>query len=368
MKISRRKDREWVIDFTHEKKRVRRIIKGTRRMAEEAARHEKERITKEKYGLIKPKKKIWFEDYVKEYEKNHVKGTRSENTRKYNIQTLKAHFKGKFLSEITPGDIDRYQTKREKDGVSKTTIKLELSLLRAMFNRAIDSEDYGIEKNPVKKSIKKLSKIKSRRKRILTFDEVERLQKVADNPWSGHLPLFLLIAIHTGMRKMEILSLRWEHIDFKNKYLIVTEERSKNGRARNVPMNRVIFDALKELDKKHEFVFFSRKTGTHIKNIKTAFKMACEKAKIRDLTVHDLRHTAASILVNDCGMSLVTAGKILGHSSIEQTADYVHSREEHERQGIEQLGEILANSRKKVDKTVDFVDIPKPANRLYNYN
>ena len=366
MKITKRKDREWVIDFTHEKKRIRRTIKGTRRMAEEAVRKLKEDITNEKYGLTVPRKKVRLEDYVKEYTENYLNKMKSAKNRKYIIGTLMSEFKGKFLTEITPGKIDRYKTKRQKDGVSNVTINRELALLKAIFNKAIDGEEYEINGNPVAKA--GLLPEDSRRERILTVKEMERLIKVAENPWGNCLPLFLTIALNTGMRKMEILSLKWEHVDFKNKHLVVTKDRAKSGKERRVPMNGVVFDALKKLDRKHDYIFYSPKTGTHVKNIKTAFWRACDKAGIKNLTVHDLRHTAASFLVNDCGIDIVTAARILGHSDIQMTVKYVHPSEAHKRLGIERLGEIFKTGRHKVDKPVDFVEIPKPSTRSYQYN
>jgi len=345
MKIKKQKDREWVIDFTHEKKRIRRIIKGTRRMAEEAVRKLQEDITNEKYGLTVPGKKIRLEDYVEEYEENYIKGTKSEKNRKYIIGTLMSEFKGKFLTEITPGKIDRYKTKRQKDGVSNVTINRELALLKAIFNKAIDGEEYEINRNPVAKA--GLLPEDSRRERILTVKEMDNLIKVAENPWGNCLPLFLLIALNTGMRKMEILSLKWEHVDLKRRYLIVPEERSKNGKERKVPMNNVVYEALKKLKRNNEYIFYSPKTGSHIKNIKTAFWRACDKAGIKNLTVHDLRHTAASFLVNDCGIDIVTAARILGHSDIQQTVKYVHPSEAHKRLGVERLGEIFKTGRHK---------------------
>lgn len=180
--------------------------------------------------------------------------------------------------------------------------------------------------------------------------------------------MFLLIALNTAMRKMEILSLKWEHVDFKKRFLVVTEDRAKSGKERKIPMNEVVFDALMKLARKHDYILYSPKTGTHIKNIKTAFWRACEKASIEGFTAHGLRHTAASYLVNDCGIDIVTAKEILGHEDIQQTADYIHPQESHKRFGVERLGEIFKTGRHKVDKPIDFVEIPKPATRSHQYN
>ena len=67
MKITERKKGEWIVDFTLNGKRIRRIIEGTRKMAEQAATLEKERIYRHKYRISEPKKRIRIEAYVKIY-------------------------------------------------------------------------------------------------------------------------------------------------------------------------------------------------------------------------------------------------------------------------------------------------------------
>lgn len=365
MKITKRKEGEWVIDFTLNRKRIRRIIKGSRKMAEQAAEIIKADIHREKYKIPGPKKRIKFEKFSEIYLKQHSKHKKAYKLDETQMKNLKKVFKDKFFDEITPGDIVSYREKRESK-VSPATVNRELALLRSMFNRAIEWEDYGIERNPVKK-VKFLS-VKKSRERILSIAEMKRLIKTAKEGDSKYLYLFLVIGINTGMRKMEVLSLEWKDVDMKKRTIRVRREKSKSGKERIIPMNEVIAAELEKLKRKGLYVFYNPKTRTYIRNIKTTFWKTCKDAGISNFTVHDLRHTAASLLVNDCGIDLVTASKILGHSDIQMTVRYIHPSDYHKRLGIERLGEIFKTGRHKVDKSADFVEIRKPVSHSNYYN
>ena len=129
---------------------------------------------------------------------------------------------------------------------------------------------------------------------------------------------------------MEVLSLTWDQVNFKERFIQVVSEKSKSGKGRKIPMNDVVCEELRKLKKDHDYIFYNKKTGSHIRHVKTAFWRACKKAGIKPdqdgnkLRVHDLRHTAASMLVNDCGIDIVTASKILEHSDIKTTMGYIH--------------------------------------------
>jgi integrase len=248
------------------------------------------------------------------------------------------------LDEITPGDIEKFKNKRKKE-VCNASVNRGLSVLKSMYTKVVNSEDYGIVRNPVKKI--SLLDEKSERKRILSNDERKRLfHSVKLNP-SKNLYLFLIIVLNTGTRKMETLSLKWENVDFSKRILRVF---GKGGKWREIPMNDIVIAELTKWKKDSEYVFVNPKTGTFIRNIGKTFMRVCRDAKINNLTIHDLRHTAASHLVNDCSIDIVTASKILGHSNILMTVKYIHPTDEHKRIAVDRLGEIFKKGRKKVDK------------------
>ena len=157
----------------------------------------------------------------------------------------------------------------------------------------------------------------------------------------------LIIALNTGMRKSEILSLRWKHADFVKGFIHIAD--SKSGRSRDIPMNGLVFETLHAMDRQREFVFENRETKARTIDVKTAFKGACRRAEIKGLRFHDLRHTAASRMV-EAGIDLVTVSRILGHSSIQMTMRYAHPTPENMRLAVRKLGEFFEKSGKKPER------------------
>ena len=337
MKIIRIDNRRWLIDFTYNNKRFRRVIHGSRQAADQAIRMLKEKEDKARFGIPEPKKRIRVEDYIKIY-KDQYEYPKSLRNLENHKKMLLAYLKGKYLDEITPGDIEKYKNKRKKE-VGNGTINRELSTLKAIYNNAINSEDYGIVRNPVKRV--EFLKEENERKRILTHTEQERLLEAAKSSESDTLYIFLIIALNSGMRKMEILSLEWKNVNFPRRTITIPKERAKSGKSREIPMNDIVYEELIKRDKMNGYVFYNPKTHTYIRNIKTAFWRISKLAKVKGLRLHDLRHTAASRLVNDCAIDIVTASKILGHSDIQMTVKYIHPTDDHKRLAIERLGEIF---------------------------
>lgn len=171
---------------------------------------------------------------------------------------------------------------------------------------------------------------------------LQHVMETASHSESGYLKSFLIIALNTGMRRSEILSLKWENVNFAKRFVLI--EDSKNGRSRKVPINEIVIDSLKKIDKIDKYVFFNAKTKTRIKEIKTSFITACRRAEIKGVNIHALRHTSATKMINDAGVDIVTAGKILGHSSIKMTLRYCHPSEDTMQKAVDKLGEIFESS------------------------
>jgi integrase len=133
------------------------------------------------------------------------------------------------------------------------------------------------------------------------------------------------MAISTGMRKGELLNIKWKDIDFEHGFIKL--EKTKNSETRDVPINNHLLKALKGLEE-------SRKIGNYIfcyedgrprssSAIQYCFTRACRRAGIQDFHFHDLRHTAASLYASR-GCDLVTLQHLLGHKSINMTMRYAH--------------------------------------------
>lgn len=357
MKIYQNKNGKWVIDFTYKNRRIRRVVGESKRNAEAAMIRIKNDILIEKYGFTKPKKAILFEKFAKDYFELHSREKKSCETDGFHIERLKSFFNGKYLSSITPEVVERYKSKRKKE-VSSATVNRELACLKNMFSKAID---WGkAERNPVKRV--EFFRENSIKERILADEEIKRLMEAADCSESEYLKLFLIIALNTGMRRSEILSLKRENVNFTKKFILL--EDSKSGKLRKVPMNEIVAGAIKRVDQDTEYIFFNKKTKTRVKNVIKSYITACKRAGIKDVNIHALRHTAATKMINEAGVDVVTAGRILGHSSIKMTLRYCHPSEETMQRAVNKLGEIFEKSRHKVVITENSAEVEKPVSLL----
>ena len=199
-----------------------------------------------------------------------------------------------------------------------------------MFNVAID-EGY-LRENPARKA-KKYSEKDRTNDRVFSEEEEAKLMKAS----SPLLRSVIFVVLHTGLRLGEVLSLKWELIDFEKKMLTV--ERTKSGKPLTVPINGDLCEELKRLrslDGTSTYVFENHKTGKPTTTIRTSFETACKRAGIVGLTFHRLRHTVASRLI-ERHADIEEVRSLLGHSSIAITQRYVHATDERRRAAVELL-------------------------------
>jgi integrase len=143
----------------------------------------------------------------------------------------------------------------------------------------------------------------------------------------GRFKALVLVALHTGMRRGELLRLTWEDVDFDQGFIHITQ--TKNGERRTLPINETVWSPLTTLRVRQDIPWvFHDEEGRQYGYIRNIFLWACKRAKIRDFRFHDLRHTFASRLVMN-GYPLATVSQLLGHKSIYMTMRYAHLSPEH---------------------------------------
>lgn len=163
----------------------------------------------------------------------------------------------------------------------------------------------------------------------------------------------MILAIHTGMRRGELLSLRWANVDFSRGLIHVMNshrEQTKSGHSRSIPMNRIARQQLLSLQTESgdtEYVFVNRRTAKPRTDLKRAFRSACQKAELEDFHFHDLRHTAATRL-GDAGVDTRRIMAILGHRCMQTSARYTHATDD----GLRRAMEALAQRQKQTDAKV----------------
>jgi integrase len=254
---------------------------------------------------------------------------------KCSLKHLSITFDGKMLSEINPLLIEKYKKARKEEGAEPATINRELGCLRHMFNMAIawgkaQNYPFGFGKNKVK-----FLKEPNGKDRILSEDEETRLlEAVRLTTKSQHLEPIIITALNTGMRKGEILNLKWLNVDFKTGHILV--EETKNGEIRRVPMNKKLTETLEGGKKvfKGEYVFSDN--GKPYGDVKTGWWTALKRAKIEAFRFHDLRHTFGSRL-GMAGVDIRTIQELMGHKDIKMTMRYSHPTPEHKKNAVKVL-------------------------------
>lgn len=161
-----------------------------------------------------------------------------------------------------------------------------------------------------------------------------------------YLKPIVQIAIHSGMRRGEIVNLQWKDIDLKERRIIV--ENTKNNERRVIPMNDTLYQVFKSLPVHlHSERVFPDING---KMVTVAFERACKRAGIGDFRFHDLRHTFASYLTMGGG-NIRTVQTLLGHKDLRMTMRYSHLSPEHLRDAVTTLEKSLAFGEEKEIKS-----------------
>ena len=212
---------------------------------------------------------------------------------------------------------------------SNSTINKYLSALSKMFNLGISNK--LIKENPVKE-VRKLRE-DNYKIRFLTVAEEQKLFRVIKRNFP-YLEPIVICALQTGMRRGEILNLKWEQVDFDYGYIELLQ--TKSGKSRKIPLSKTLRNALEQIDRKTEYVFVNPLTKKPYTDIHNNFKTILEKAKIDNFRFHDLRHTVATRLVEK-GIDLVVVKEILGHSKIDTTLRYAHAVPKRKLEAIEVL-------------------------------
>lgn len=328
----------WDIRLIDEKGKKRLFTTGhsSKKVAERYEQKLKDEIAERKMFPEKFFEKKKFSDFVPDYLKKHAFHTRSYEFYVFMCKKLLQVFGDLHLHEIDRYQIVSYQSERSKE-VSVSTVNRELATLKGIMTKAIE---WGfLSKNPVKGI--KLGRERAR-ERFLQPEEIGKLiESCSKEPMAPYLKSVVIIALFTGLRKKELLSLKREEIYMDRN--IIRVEDGKGGHRRFVPIHPT---AKKEMAKlllkgKSEYLIHD-KAGNPFKDIKKSFNSAVNRAGLKDVRFHDLRRTFGTLGAIDARINEKSMQKLLGHASIETTMKhYVMPTEAHEKEGIERLGNIL---------------------------
>ncbi len=277
------------------------------------------------------------------------------------LDRIALHFSGWYsrpLTAITMEDIERWRLKRINEGITPSTVRRDLDGLSSVLTRAgkLGKLSENVVRRVERPRIDRLPKVRyldpAEEKRLRTAlserDEEMRNARESANKWrrerkheplptlrhyGDHLTPAVLLSMNTGLRRGELLALRWTSVDLKGKQITIEGSTAKTAQTRHVPLNA---EALEVLRKWHEQAPASERVIPIDTGFKTAWAHLLERAHIEHFRWHDLRHHFASRLVQ-AGVPLNTVRELLGHASMAMTLRYAHLAPDQKQEAVDKL-------------------------------
>ena len=215
------------------------------------------------------------------------------------------------LKRLLPHILSSFRDRRLKDGVR--ACQYDLVLIRHAWNIALIEWGWNIGDNPTQKI--RLPKNNPPRERRLKPGEYERLKKASSHTKVWYLWPIIEFAIETGMRRSEILNMKWEHLGIDNKRVLLP--MTKNGSSRWVPLSEKAIKILKNVPSSTDHVFPITDVA-----LRQSWERLRNRANLIDFTFHDLRHEAISRMFEK-GLNVPEVASISGHKTASQLFRYV---------------------------------------------
>lgn len=354
----RKKNSKWYVFINHNGQRKAKCIGENRAAAIQVKRALEAKLALGDFGVLgdADSKAPLFGEYADLWLKDYARLVCKTSTLDGYLSVLRQHLRPKFtsrpLNEIKRSDIKSLINNLIVKGLKRSTVRNALSILRGIFNQAI--EDGLLESNPAASlgRFTRTAKASEVKGVALTPEEIKKLLDTAQRVRPEHFPIFLL-AVKAGLRRGELVALQWGDIEFgkdendRNRFIVVQHNfvrrehtSTKSKKARRVDMSRglrrvllKLYDARLEagaLEGKSDLskeLVFSSPDGRILDPdnfYHRHFIPVLKESGIRKVRLHDLRHTFGSLLIQR-GASIVYVKEQMGHSSIRVTVDtYAH--------------------------------------------
>lgn len=347
VKIREKKPGEWWVFIHHNGKRWSRKIGADAGLAREVAKKTKARLILGDFGFLNEKEScVNFEAYAVTWLEGFVKTALKDSTYRGYKSILDKHLLPVFgkipLDVITRDDIKNFLAKKNSGKITVGRVRRIKAALSGIFTNAV--EDGKIAANPaarLDKWLKAKDQALGKEFSPYTAQELELFLGAVETHFKGYYPLFLTLA-RTGCRLGEALGLQWGDIDFNGGFIEIRRAlvngkvtTPKTGKARRVIATPQLLSILGELQKQRkeetlksgwgdvpEWAFVNAEgKPLDAGNVRgRVHYKACEKAKLRRVRIHDIRHSYATIRIN-AGHNIADVSKQLGHESIKITVD-----------------------------------------------
>ena len=286
-------------------------------------------IEPERFTPVLPPDRFAVETAIRHYLEQRVSDLSSQQTAAYCAQALLKHLTGTMVGHLTPAAWKRYGRER---GVKPATVRREQGFLRAAINLCVKDGLLTVAPDF------DLAPMGAGRTRALDESEIESLLSECHEP---HLRLFVLLALNTGARRGAILDLTWPQIDLVNGRINLNPaDRVQTAKRRAVvPVSETLGAALQEAQSVACSLYVVAYRGQPVSSIKTALGHACERAGLKGVTSHTLRHTAGTLMAK-AGIDLWVIAQLLGHSTAKTSELYAHFQPSWGRDAVAVLGSI----------------------------
>ena len=249
-----------------------------------------------------------------------------------------------LLADVTSNSIselrDQLRTENGPKGKPRSPATTVRYLAAISHVYTIAKKEWGwVTENPVLDVTK--PKEPKGRVRFLSDDERGRLLKACKESNQPFLYIVVVLALSTGARRMEIMSLTWDVVDLNRGMAILNE--TKNDEIRALPITGHALELLKKLSivkRLDTKLLFPRSDGQKPIELRSAWDKAISVSQIEDFRFHDLRHSAASYLAMN-GATLAEIAEVLGHKTLQMVKRYAHISEQH-------TADVVSRMNKKI--------------------
>lgn len=225
------------------------------------------------------------------------------------------------LTDIDSRAVAQWLGEKRAEGLAPATVIKIAAIFGRSFELGMRWNVPGADKNPTRGVSRK--PLNNARERFLSAEEAVRLRVAVAASQNTQLQYIVGLLLLTGARVRELLDAKWADVDVERRtWLIPT---SKTGKPRHVPLSKAALAIIEALPrfKTCPWLVPNPDTLKPYVSIKHGWQRAIKVAKLPGLRIHDLRHSAASFMVNS-GVDLFAVGKVLGHASYQSTQRYSH--------------------------------------------
>ena len=263
-------------------------------------------------------------------------------------RTLATEFEGRLVSDVNGRDVERYMKNLQDRGKSARTLRHYLWMLRCFYRWARrtgycdhDPTDELRPPRPPKRQPRALTTEEARELLVACREAVviERRGREEKRRPPQHLFLAVLIGLHAGLRKSNVIGLRWRHVDLRKRLLHIPAGEMKANADHTVPLHPELAEVLAGLVAGRKEVDLAEPVIGDAKSFRKAWASATKRAGVAPMRFHDTRSTFASWAGQFAPYQVLQA--LLGHAVPDVTGKYFKASIERMREAVEQLPRLL---------------------------